>query len=80
MRPPKHIQAGNFPSARGWSRGLSKQVLKPLVSTLALSSAASGSQSPNWISRVPDPCRGWPCCQPRGLELWGNPGVASWAG
>lgn len=28
-------QAGNFPSARGRSRGLSKQVSKPLVSTLA---------------------------------------------
>lgn len=58
-RPPKHSQAGNFPSARGWSHGLSKQVSKPLVSTLALRFAASGSSVPNWVSRVSDPGQGW---------------------
>lgn len=56
--PNTDSRAGNFPSARGRSRGLSKQVSKPLVSTLARRSA-SGSQSPNWLSRVPDPRRSW---------------------
>ena len=89
-RPPKHSRAGNFPSARGWSRGLSKQVSKPLVSTLALRFAASGSSVPNWVSRVSDPGQGWappPGPQARGIggsrpQLSGpaRPGVASSAG
>ena len=89
-RPPKHSRAGNFPSARGWSRGLSKQVSKPLVSTLALRFAASGSSVPNWVSRVSDPGQGWappPGPQARGTEgSWpqlsgpARPGVASSAG
>lgn len=68
-------RAGNFPSARGWSRGLSKQVSKPLVSTLAHRSAASGSQVPKLGSQGPGPSpRLGPTAGPRALRAAGDAG------